>query len=97
MRALQALAVAAEYVDAIQAAASSPPRERIELLHDPDSPCLDLSPEGRVGSDFASGPALVTGIGAVEGVECVNRRQRPTVKGGTSNPWTLKRSCAPTI
>ncbi len=34
---------------------------------------------------------MVTGIGAVEGVECLIVANDPTVKGGTSNPWTLKK------
>ena len=33
----------------------------------------------------------MTGIGAVEGVECMVVANDPTVKGGTSNPWTLKK------
>ena len=34
---------------------------------------------------------MVTGIGVVEGVECVIIANDPTVKGGTSNPWTLRK------
>ena len=34
---------------------------------------------------------MVTGIGVVEGVECVIIANDPTVKGGASNPWTLKK------
>ena len=34
---------------------------------------------------------MVTGIGAVSGVECMIVANDPTVKGGTSNPWTLKK------
>ncbi len=33
----------------------------------------------------------MTGIGVVEGVECMIVANDPTVKGGTSNPWTLKK------
>ena len=33
----------------------------------------------------------MTGIGVVEGVECLIVANDPTVKGGTSNPWTLKK------
>lgn len=71
-------------------------RERIEMLLDPDSPFLELSPLAAWGSDFAVGASVVTGIGAVEGVECMLVAHDPTVKGGTSNPWTLKRCCEPT-
>ena len=68
------------------------PRERIELLLDPDSPFLELSPLAAWGSDFAVGASVVTGIGVVEGVECVLIANDPTVRGGASNPWTLKKT-----
>jgi acetyl-CoA carboxylase carboxyltransferase component len=68
------------------------PRERIELLVDPDSPFLELSPLAAWGSDFAVGASVVSGIGVVEGVECVIVASDPTVRGGTSNPWTLRKS-----
>jgi acetyl-CoA carboxylase carboxyltransferase component len=35
---------------------------------------------------------VVTGIGVVEGVECVIVANDPTVRGGTSNPWTLRKT-----
>src|SRR5215218_7672824 len=66
-------------------------RERVEMLLDADSPFLELSPLAAWGSDFAVGASVVTGIGAIEGVECVVVSNDPTVKGGTSNPWTLKK------
>jgi len=67
-------------------------RERIELLADPDSPFLELSPLAAWGSDFTVGASVVTGIGVVEGVECVIVANDPTVRGGTSNPWTLRKT-----
>ena len=67
-------------------------RERIELLVDPDSPFLELSPLAAWGSDFTVGASVVTGIGVVEGVECVIVANDPTVRGGTSNPWTLRKT-----
>ncbi|TWD80705.1 acetyl-CoA carboxylase carboxyltransferase component [Kribbella amoyensis] len=67
-------------------------RERIELLLDPDSAFLELSPLAGWGSDFTVGASLVTGIGVVEGVECLITANDPTVKGGASNPWTLKKA-----
>ena len=66
-------------------------RERIELLIDPDSPFLELSTLAAWGTDFAVGASLVTGIGVVEGVECMIVANDPTVKGGSSNPSTLKK------
>ncbi|MGV9746777.1 acyl-CoA carboxylase subunit beta [Rhodococcus zopfii] len=68
------------------------PRERIELLIDPDSPFLELSPLAAWGTEFPVGASVVTGIGVVEGVECVIVANDPTVRGGTSNPWTLRKS-----
>ncbi len=67
-------------------------RERIELLLDPDTPFLELSPLAGWGSDYAVGASLVTGIGVVEGVECLVTANDPTVRGGASNPWTLKKA-----
>jgi acetyl-CoA carboxylase carboxyltransferase component len=68
------------------------PRERIELLLDEDAPFLELSPLAAWGSDFTVGASVVTGIGVVEGVECMIVASDPTVRGGTSNPWTLKKT-----
>ncbi|SFS72862.1 acyl-CoA carboxylase subunit beta [Saccharopolyspora flava] len=67
-------------------------RERIELLVDEDSPFLELCPLAAWGSDFQVGASVVTGIGVVEGVECMIVANDPTVRGGTSNPWTLRKS-----
>ncbi|MFI9028669.1 acyl-CoA carboxylase subunit beta [Streptomyces sp. NPDC053560] len=67
-------------------------RERIELLLDPDTPFLELSPLAAWGSDYQVGASLVTGIGVIEGVECLVTANDPTVRGGASNPWTLKKA-----
>jgi acetyl-CoA carboxylase carboxyltransferase component len=67
------------------------PRERIELLVDPGSAFLELSPLAGWGSDFTVGASVVTGIGVIEGVECMITANDPTVKGGASNPWTVKK------
>jgi len=66
-------------------------RERIELLVDRDAPFLELSPLAAWGTQFQIGGSIVTGIGVIEGVECVLIANDPTVKGGTSNPWTSKK------
>ncbi|AQA02124.1 acetyl-CoA carboxylase carboxyltransferase subunit [Mycobacterium sp. MS1601] len=68
------------------------PRERIELLVDEDSPFLELCPLAGYGSQYQVGASLVTGIGVVEGVETMIVANDPTVKGGTSNPWTIRKS-----
>jgi acetyl-CoA carboxylase carboxyltransferase component len=80
-----------KYVERHHARGKMTARERIDLLIDPDSPFLELSPLAAYGSDFQVGASVVTGIGAVSGVECVLVANDPTVKGGTTNPWTLKK------
>ncbi|MDE0774953.1 MAG: acyl-CoA carboxylase subunit beta [Nocardioides sp.] len=67
------------------------PRERIELLIDEGSAFLELSPLAAWGSDFTVGASVVTGIGVIEGVECLITANDPSVKGGASNPWTTKK------
>ncbi|MBJ8346527.1 acyl-CoA carboxylase subunit beta [Antrihabitans sp. YC2-6] len=67
-------------------------RERIELLIDEDSPFLELCPLAAYGSQFQVGASNIAGIGIVEGVECMIVAPDPTVKGGTSNPWTLRKT-----
>jgi acetyl-CoA carboxylase carboxyltransferase component len=57
-------------------------RERIELLLDPDSPFLELSPLSGWGTDYSVGGGFVSGIGVVSGTECVVVGNDPTVMGG---------------
>jgi acetyl-CoA carboxylase carboxyltransferase component len=80
-----------KYVERHHARGKLLPRERIELLVDPGSAFLELSPLAGWGSDFTVGASVVTGIGVVEGVECLITANDPTVKGGASNPWTVKK------
>src|SRR4051812_37057015 len=93
-----------------------PARERIDLLVDPDTAFLELSPlaawevyEGQARSagsaagkaagaqrkdrrdQVAPGAGIVTGIGVVEGRECVIVANDATVKGGTYFPLTVKK------
>lgn len=79
------------YVERHRARGKLTARERIELLIDPGTAFLELSPLAGWGSDFTVGASVVTGIGVVEGVECLINANDPTVKGGASNPWTLKK------
>jgi acetyl-CoA carboxylase carboxyltransferase component len=80
-----------KYVERHHARGKLLPRERIELLLDPDSAFLELSPLAAWGSDFQVGASVVTGIGVVEGVECLVVANDPTVRGGSSNPWTTRK------
>ena len=80
-----------KYVERHHARGKLMPRERIELLVDPGSAFLELSPLAGWGSDFTVGASVVTGIGVIEGVECMITANDPSVKGGASNPWTVKK------
>ncbi|GAA4933460.1 carboxyl transferase domain-containing protein [Actinoplanes utahensis] len=67
------------------------PRERIEMLLDQDSPFLELCPVAARGSQYPVGASVVTGIGVVEGVECVVVANDPTVEEGAVNPYTAEK------
>jgi acetyl-CoA carboxylase carboxyltransferase component len=67
------------------------PRERIELLVDRDAPFLELSPLAAYGTSFPIGASVVTGIGVVEGIECMLVANDPTVRGGATNPVSAKK------
>jgi acetyl-CoA carboxylase carboxyltransferase component len=67
-------------------------RERIELLVDPDSPFLELSALAAWGTEFTVGASEVTGIGVISGVECVIIGHDPTVRGGSMNPYSLRKT-----
>ncbi len=66
-------------------------RERIDLLLDRDAPFLELSALAAWGTAFAVGAAVVTGIGVVSGAECVLIAHDPTVRGGSMNPYSLRK------
>ncbi|WP_142810301.1 carboxyl transferase domain-containing protein [Tepidiphilus olei] len=69
------------------------PRERIERLLDPGSPFLEVGQLAAWGmyDDEAPGAGIVTGIGRVQGVECMIVANDATVKGGTYYPITVKK------
>jgi acetyl-CoA carboxylase carboxyltransferase component len=68
-------------------------RERIDRLLDPDTAFLELS--ALAAWDLYEGQApsagIVTGIGTIEGRECVLVANDATVKGGTYFPLTVKK------
>jgi len=68
-------------------------RERIDKLVDPGGAFLELSPLAANGmyNEEAPGAGIVTGIGRVEGRECVIVANDATVKGGTYYPVTVKK------
>jgi acetyl-CoA carboxylase carboxyltransferase component len=67
-------------------------RERLELLLDRDAPFLELSMLSAAETEFHTGASGVHGVGVVSGVECVITGHDPTVRGGSSNPYTLGKS-----
>ena len=68
-------------------------RDRIELLLDPDTPFLELSPLAAHGMYDGGVPSagIVTGVGRVSGREVVIVANDATVKGGTYYPMTVKK------
>ena len=70
-----------------------PARERIDRLVDADSAFLELSALAAWDMYDGQAPAagIVTGIGVVEGRECVIVANDATVKGGTYFPLTVKK------
>jgi acetyl-CoA carboxylase carboxyltransferase component len=80
------------YVERHRQRGKLPVRERIELLLDRGAPFLELSPLAAWGTQFQVGASIVTGVGVVSGVECVIIGHEPTVRGGTMNPYTLRKN-----
>ena len=68
-------------------------RERVDRLLDPDTAFLELSALAAwdVYEGQAPGAGIVTGIGTIEGRECVLVANDATVKGGTYFPLTVKK------
>ena len=77
------------YVERHRARGKMLVRERIELLVDPDSPFLELSPLAGSGTDDPLGGGMVVGVGVVSGIECLITANDPTVRGGSSSPTTV--------
>ncbi len=67
------------------------PRERIEYLIDDVSPFLELSALAGWGTDDPLGGGIVTGIGFVQGTECMIIANDATVKGGSQGPTSVKK------
>ncbi|HSB39004.1 MAG TPA: carboxyl transferase domain-containing protein, partial [Gaiellaceae bacterium] len=68
-------------------------RERVDRLLDPDSAFLELSALAawEIYDGQAPAAGIVTGIGVIEGRECVIVANDATVKGGTYFPLTVKK------
>jgi 3-methylcrotonyl-CoA carboxylase beta subunit len=68
-------------------------RQRIDLLTDPDTPFLELSPLAAFGQyeDQFPGAGIITGIGVIHRRETVIVANDATVKGGTYIAETIKK------
>jgi len=68
-------------------------RDRVDRLLDPGSPFLELSPLAATDmyDDAVPSAGIVTGVGQVNGRECVVIANDATVKGGTYYPMTVKK------
>jgi len=82
-----------KYVERHRAQGKLTARERIDLLLDPGSPFLELSPLAAwdLHDGDAPGAGIVTGIGRVSGREVMIVANDATVKGGTYYPTTVKK------
>ncbi len=74
------------------------PRDRVQMLLDPGTPFLELGPlaayamyPDKDGTDSAPCAGVITGIGRVNGVDCMIVCNDATVKGGTYYPMTVKK------
>src|SRR5258708_14119429 len=74
-----------------------PVRERIDLLLDPGSPFLELSPLAAFEMYDNEAPAagIVTGVGRVSGREVLVVANHATVKGRPYYPMTVKKHLRP--
>ncbi|KAH9869822.1 Methylcrotonoyl-CoA carboxylase beta chain, mitochondrial [Plenodomus lingam] len=69
-------------------------RDRITALIDPGTPFLELSQMAGYDmyeADYVPAGGIVTGIGTVNGVQCMIVANDATVKGGTYYPITVKK------
>jgi 3-methylcrotonyl-CoA carboxylase beta subunit len=69
------------------------PRDRVMKLIDPGSPFLELSLLAAYGmyDGAVHAAGIITGIGRIEGRECVIVANDATIKGGSYHPMTVKK------
>ena len=80
-------------LEKIKARGKNSARERVNKLIDLGSPFLEIGKLAafEVYEENVSGAGMITGIGRVEGRECMIVANDPTVKGGTYFPMTVKK------
>ncbi len=69
------------------------PRDRVQMLLDPGTPFLELSPLAALNMYDNAAPCagVIAGVGRVSGVDCMIVCNDATVKGGTYYPLTVKK------
>lgn len=69
------------------------PRDRVEKLLDPGTDFLELSPLAgfELYDDNIPAAGIITGIGTINGIQCMIVANDATVKGGTYYPITVKK------
>jgi len=69
------------------------PRDRVAMVCDPNTPFLEIGQFAANGlyEDEVPGAGIITGIGKIEGQDCVIVANDATVKGGTYYPLTVKK------
>jgi acetyl-CoA carboxylase carboxyltransferase component len=80
------------YVERHRARGKLLARQRVEAILDRDAPFLELSPLAAHGTEYTTGASVVTGVGVIAGVECMVVANDPTVRGGATNPYGLRKS-----
>src|SRR5438270_2005043 len=82
-----------KYVERHKEQGKMPPRERIAALLDPHTPFLEFSSLAANGmyDDGAPAAGIITGVGRIQGRECLIIANDATVKGGTYFPMTVKK------
>jgi acetyl-CoA carboxylase carboxyltransferase component len=68
------------------------PRERIERLIDPQGWFMELCPLAGHGiRGITPGAGVISGVGTVNGVECMITANEATVQGGAINEWGVRK------
>lgn len=86
-------ALSPDVVKRHQAKGKLMPRERVARLLDPGAPFLELSQLAAYGVYDEDIPAAgaITGIGRIQGIECMIVANDSTIKGGTYYPLSVKK------
>src|SRR5262249_7741504 len=73
------------------------PRDRVMTLLDPGAPFLELSPlaAGGMYDDAIHGAGLISGIGRIEGRECMIVANDSTITAATYSPITVHNHLPP--